>query len=120
MATGTVTKVIPTSGTGYCKMPDGTLIQWGKLSLGSKSTAAIGSLYGAGYSDPQHFLVAFPFEFYSTDTTSFFISPIGGTYEIITAIAANYQGIQQIDVARPTSGSISGNFSWLAVGRWKA
>ena len=29
MATGKIEKVMNDSGSGYCKMPDGTLICWG-------------------------------------------------------------------------------------------
>ena len=33
MATGTMEKVTNNSGSGYCKMPDGTLIQWSDITI---------------------------------------------------------------------------------------
>lgn len=40
MANGIIEKVIPNSGTGYCKMPDGTLIQWGSVACTNPSGSA--------------------------------------------------------------------------------
>ena len=33
MATGKIEKVMNDSGSGYCKMPDGTLTCWGTISV---------------------------------------------------------------------------------------
>ena len=46
MATGTIIKDTPVSGNGYYKMPDGTLIQWGKINI---SSVAIDKTWGQIY-----------------------------------------------------------------------
>lgn len=48
MATSTIQQVISNSeqqqsGTGYCKMPDGTLIQWGILNVGDIEANSTGA-----------------------------------------------------------------------------
>ena len=49
MATGTITKVMNDSNTGYCKMPDGTLICWGEFTTNRSqySVTANGAMYAA-------------------------------------------------------------------------
>ena len=116
MATGTIAHSINQSSNGYCKFPDGTLIQWGKLTLGSKTATSTGYMYIATYQTVK----TFDIEFYSNDDLTVQISPSGGTYEIIAGMHIDRQKIHAIDVARPTSGDVAGNFTFLAVGRWKA
>ena len=113
MATGTIPMPANSSGSGYCKMPDGTLIQWGYHSGGTKATTQTGALYLVSY-DPE---ITFPTAFADTPIVEF--SPMYDNYCII--VSANYSatGISKITVGRPNSGSIYPRVGWLAVGRWK-
>lgn len=38
MATSTIKQTMNESNSSYCKMPDGTLIQWGALSIAGNAT----------------------------------------------------------------------------------
>ena len=108
MASGTITKTISTSGTNYCKMPDGTLICWGRASANNVSGTT--EVFVA-----QTFGVAFY-----------------GVPAVVPALrGASYnRRIHARDITLTgfnaacafTSSSSTGDiwFDWVALGRWKA
>ena len=109
MATSPMEKVTNNSGSDYCKMPDGTLIQWGRVSVTTGSTKA--DLGYNGYS-----IVSFPIDFNSIPVV--LCSPeenagywnASATYISKTLFAAYIAGNQQ---------NTSKNVMWVAIGRWK-
>lgn len=110
MATGTIRKVTNDSGTGYCKMPDGTLIQWGRLAS-EVSVAANG-----GRAED---IITFPISFINSD----YIPAITDTTSVCT---------QRRTTIRTRTASTLGLYYenmytsawtpyvyWVAIGRWK-
>ena len=108
------------SGAGHCKMPDGTLIQWGDVTV---TTGATG-----GYVTPIHTAyvsVQFQIPFISTD---YIVSGSGkcGT-GAATSIAQDFGsetlsscGIRWWDAAARTFSAANPlRLKWLAIGRWK-
>lgn len=106
------------SDDGYCKMPDGTLIQWGTTVLTSGSTNA--------YVSPINITtvyIQFPIPFASTDYRVFgsgkystgASTPIGQTGETLTSCGVHWWDA----VARTFSTSIPLVIKWCAIGRWK-
>lgn len=55
MATSTIQQVMNTSGINYCKMPDGTLICWGNVTITNVAANSTGAT-----------TVTFPISFIST------------------------------------------------------
>ena len=99
------------SGTGYCKMADGTLIQWGLASNTS-----------SGYVE-----VDFPVAFTNTNY-SFVATPAYGsgynTFEIRVIAQSSwstggYVYFRNFDVNTPYT-STNAKAHWIAIGRWKA
>ena len=120
--TGAVSLAIPvnTSGSGYCKMDDGTLICWGMSVQRYTSTNAWGSGYVANFTTP----IPFPVEFYDdpfvTVTNEYYGS---GTYSgVCTRIENSHTGITIIQLMRLAafSATTDHHLGWCAVGRWKA
>ena len=115
MATGTIAKVTNNSSTGYCKMPDGTLICWGNYSASARSTSAAGNLYTTGAFNPN---ITFPVAFVAEP--SVMITPgSGDAYSIVLVSIYSKTAITSVTLGRPNSGSLYPTFSWVAVGRWK-
>lgn len=110
MASGIIEKLSNDSANGYCKMPDGTLIQWGTAT----NTAA-------GYAEitfPQPFLnrgyaiVGTPR--YGSGHTSLDYFTILAPSLATGAIAYFRKAIDTTPDADTTA-----EISWFAVGRWK-
>lgn len=104
-----VQKVTNDSGSNYCKMPDGTLIQQGTLTVSANANAI-----GHGY-------VTYPMAF--SNTPVFLCSVIG---YIATAGTLRYAFPLAIESSQTTiryvnNGSSQANADvvWLAIGRWK-
>lgn len=106
------------SGTGHCKMPDGTLIQWGAVSFPSGVTS--------GYVSPIslfRFSITFPISFIDTNYcvwgsgrySSGMGTPIG--FSDGTAAIANMFWWDA--AARTFSDSLPLIIRWCAIGRWK-
>lgn len=107
MASGTITKVIPDGGTGYCKIPDGTLLQWGSGSV----TTGSGTTEGTEW-------VAFPTPFYGNVNVQW--SWIYSSYNRRMHVQAfSVNGFTMAAAALSGSGGVACSFSWFAVGRWK-
>ena len=106
MATSTIEKVTNNSGSGYCKMPDGTLIQWGTAQGTGEHYFPVSFvdtsytvLVGVGYPTPS----------YITN-----ISVLGGhphNQSEFSIIVFNTDG------STPSKANVL--FRWLAIGRWK-
>lgn len=114
MASGIIEKLSNDSANGYCKFPDGTLMCWGTFFSGSIATTQQGSLYVATLS----LSITFPVAFSANPVVMF--SPSGDPYSIpASGVKYSTTGITQLALARPNSGNIYPEFSWLAIGRWK-
>lgn len=104
------------SGPGYCKMPDGTLIQWGRINLSNVPISnAWGALYESG-SQPSGVTFPIPFVEYPACSATANMSPAAW----IEGMSASYTSLGNFFLVRPTSvASSSGHVDWIAVGRWK-
>ena len=98
MATGTISVMTNESGSKYCKMPDGTYIQWDTATINSGSDrATIG------------------FTKFNGGVPVFLISSSGsGTFRVNNL--ADYYAIVACN-----EGNVSTNKTiyWVAIGRWK-
>ena len=103
-----VAQVINNSGAYYCKMPDGTLIQWG----------IAGQYVSANRQDVQ---VTMPFEFVNTNYMVF----ANGEYKedpnnYETTCIVRVDSAQKFTVhLKNTSSNYIRQYQWLAIGRWK-
>lgn len=108
MATGPIKQVTNNSGAGYCKMPDGTMIQWG--SDGS---------YASGNSRDTD--VTMPLSFVDTN---YIIMAMGlysndpNVYEVIHIAKTVSASKFTVHQKNPTSNYLQ-KFRWLTIGRWK-
>lgn len=103
-----------TSASGYCKMPDGTLMQWGVLSVFAQSGDVISGTVQLNSALPfvntAYTVILTP----QRNCIAYLTSPIaesnsgGNVTRTTTSFAI---------VAKGTNANIS--VSWLAVGRWK-
>lgn len=111
--------IVNTSGSGYCKMPDGTLLCWGSISVSQTNVdTAWGSFYES--SEINISSVSFPVPFASTPTLllRLRVSPVAFLEDKITASTTGLSG--SFHMTRPTIGyNCAGSIYWLAIGRWK-
>ena len=107
MAQGTIKQVTNNSGSNYCKMPDGTLLQWG-----------IANEYTPG--NTKDVVVQMPIAFTSTYTivANGQVASDTTNYEVIIVIQPN-SGSQFTAHIRNTTAAYTRQFYWLAIGRWK-
>lgn len=109
------------SGTGYCKMPDGTLIQWGSLIVEQGSTA---QYVGQTYQMPVS--ISLPIPFVDTNYRVFGSSKfvIGGAVAIGHDVSLSTESSAYIRAWDYTSRTLSSSATlkiwWIAIGRWKA
>lgn len=101
MASGTITKVLPTSGTHFCKMPDGTMMVWGNVAFGASDYAK--SIVPASSTDGTLF-TSLDAVLATSDTNEITVSSVINAVNSITLSR------------RPLSAC---NMRWLAIGRWK-
>lgn len=96
---------IPGEDDGYLKFADGTLIQWGRATVGSNGAATVD--FGTPFINTSYCIQATP-EYYS-GTPTFTLSTQRSTVS------------RMIIYARSTAGAvISGvNVYWMVIGRWK-
>ena len=104
------------SGTNYIKLPDGTLIQFGYISLGSHTTTQTGALYTTDWTLGVNEGV-FPITFVGSYALT--VAPTDGSFQIITSLESTTSKITKIGGGRPTSGNVNGNFRYIAIGKWK-
>lgn len=121
MATGTKSNSVNDSAYSYCKMPDGTLIQFGTLSnVTVNLTQANNLLYQQTSSDIR---IDFPVAFANNSNYRVF-----GTFQYSTgsgfpiAVSANAKTqtycLPTISDVYPRSGN-EGRIDWCAIGRWR-
>ena len=106
MATSTINQIMNNSGTNYCKMPDGTLIQWGVNQIARNA--------GVNY-----VTATFPISF--IDIPSGFVNYTTGHPEIwMSSISATTKTTIQCCLYNGGS-TISSSYEiwWFAIGRWK-
>ena len=106
MAESKIQKVISDSGTGYCKMPDRTLIQWGVSPITRNA--------GANY-----VTATFPISF--IDIPVGFVNCVTGHPEIwMASIPVTTKTTIQCCLYNGGSAiSSSSEIWWIAIGRWK-
>ena len=117
MAEGYINQTWNNSDTGYCKMPDGTLMQWGWLQ---RTVASSGSqwsgtdFYYVAYGD-----IDFPISFVG----SVYVSLTPGRQNSFFVINSGSEAskIKDIYIAKPSAFSTSVEYAmfWTAFGRWK-
>lgn len=103
MATSTIKQVKNLGGSGYCKMPDGTLIQWGYASIPDNG---------------DRVYVAYPITFGGIPTVAITIDENGYSGDVrlyswqrlLAGLYALNRGVVQTKAV---------NFHWIAIGRWK-
>ena len=106
------------SGSGYCKMPDGTLICWGKIPTGTYNAT---TAWGAVYETPSISVsVTFPISFIVAPDVFYKCRSIGTQCFLEDGTSISSSGIGgNINLWRPTAHEVNALISWLAVGRWK-
>ena len=109
MATSTIKQVTNNSGSNYCKMPDGTLIQWGKESVASKTEKA-----SLGYHGSK--AVTFAMAFVSLPVVIVCPHEDAGYWNSGCTDITNIGFKASIAGDQP---SVARTVEWLAIGRWK-
>lgn len=113
MASGIIPQVSNNSGAGYCKMPDGTLIQWGTVTASFKN-----GVITDGNTEGQ--VINFPVAFVSPPVTTASITSSSSTYATATAIAVSASNaVIYMIMYGATTYTGGGNIMWTAIGRWK-
>lgn len=107
---------VSSNGIGYCKMPDGTLIQWGRISV---NNVPITNAWGALYESPiQSSDVIFPIPF--IDAPCVVALADVGPAAWLEHITSNREGLSTFYLVRATSvQATNGSIHWQAIGRWK-
>ena len=122
MAIGKIKKVTNDSGSGYCKMPDGTMIQWGTASI--TSGTFINTNTGSSGMWDLSCNFAFPFSFAAGSSPRVFgtakystghMIPVGFFSSSATTAACELYDFYQ----RVPSASKPYYIEWTAIGRWK-
>lgn len=93
---------VSTGGPGYCRLPDGTLLQWGTAEI-SENKQSIQFTFPKAFSDTLYGFAPCGLYSYSADVR------LSLAYKTTTGIAVYRQSAQ----------SYSQPFSWVAMGRWK-
>lgn len=119
MASGVIPKTNVDGGNGYMKLPDGTLLCWGTISVPYPMAIsnAWGSVYESGKNDVSR---NFPVAFVSNPEliVSLKSSPVSFLENNLTASTTGISGSYWL--MRPQSATLNNGFiSWLAIGRWK-
>ena len=114
MASGVIEKLSNDSANGYCKFPDGTLIQWGSTTTSASGMTQIASS-GIYYGQAS---IAFPIEFVGEPIV------VGSTkYATGHQVPAGFAGSTTgADVYYYDFYQRSGSplvIRWVAIGRWK-
>ena len=106
MATESIKKVSNDSASGYCRMPDGTLIEWGSFSV---------SIGANTYIESE---LAFPIEFYNAPSLAL-------TPQIWSNPADYSWVVRSASQSNPTlrlgnrGSATTVKWLWIAIGRWK-
>lgn len=101
MASGKIEKVTSESGAGYCKMPDGTLICWGSVSVEAGAWSADVSL-PASFANTAYAVVDAP----RCNTT------------VAVNVLVGKTGVDKF-IFYMTRNDLAVEIDYLAIGRWK-
>ena len=96
------------SGTGYCKMPDGTLICYGAVSASTVNSGGKFGYYGTAN-------ITFPVAFNSAPMITVNVKK-GAAFWNATADSISATGAE-ISIAGDAI--VTATVEWLAIGRWK-
>jgi hypothetical protein len=112
-----LSNVINTSGTNYCKMPDGTLICWGKYSM--TLTASDYSAWGTSGWYQRTFTpnISFPVNFISVPSVTAVVN--NDIWGVILRASASVSAINNMVFCRYNSYAGTVEINWQAMGRWK-
>ena len=109
------------SGDSYCKLPDGTLIQWG-VSSGVTASGSLTQIASSGVYNGA-LPITFPIAFADADNVS-----VHGTFRYsngiatpiaLVSVSSTSASVRVFDFyARPLNDGLI-TLRWLAVGRWK-
>ena len=105
MASGVIEKLSNDSANGYCKFPDGTLIQWGRG----------GSYVETATQYTIELPVAFADRYYSVAVTPTGDKPYIGSSAILDSVTTSSF---KVWIGNPDNVFVLG-FRWIAIGRWK-
>ena len=97
------------SSTNYCKMPDGTLIQWGKVSITTGTAAVPFGYRGVAAVTFAMTFVSLPAVITSPEDDGGYWNS-GSNTITNTSFTASMAGNLQ---------SVTKNVDWIAIGRWK-
>lgn len=104
MAAGSIKKVSNDSASNYCKMPDGTLIQWGQGNIQTTAGSSVNKT------------INFSQAFNNVNYIAIGLNP--NTGDPITMTASAYTDtsmrVNVKDIATTTR-----YFTWFVIGRWK-
>lgn len=108
MATGSVKAVFPVGAEsgqgGYCELPDGTLIQWGSVTVLNGSYTANDT---------------FQIPFYNKNKVAISLCPTAATAGMDYGVNWSSLTTTNLSVGR-TPNTADTTFYWTAIGRWKA
>lgn len=88
------------SGSDYCKLPDGTMIQWGHTSVSNLTTNVTMS---ASFKDTSSYKVQ--------------ITLLANTNDARNVTYVSYLGVNNFSFG--TNSSTNNGANWLAIGKWK-
>lgn len=113
MATSMVKKVTNTSSSGYCKMPDGTLIQWrtvGQITFSNEAIKEGTFTLPVSFANNEYKIVGGA------------VSTSVNAYLLRVGVYPTSGNVVSYSIGSGTGEAISANnrgFTWIAVGRWK-
>ena len=110
MAEGYINQTWNDSGDGYCKMPDGTLIQWGHEDISNLAP-----------NTDKTIEVRYPVSFASGTIGRLFCNVIYWSIPSLfsSIVCAEFQTYGVIRTRHTDASSQSYGLSWMAIGRWK-
>lgn len=109
MATGKIIPVMNNSGNGYCKMTDGTAIEWGRTNSGINIPINTVSEVELVY--PKAF---------ASDLVIVHVTPETILADKFHISVTNIEPAKcKVYIYNGHSASVSLTFRWIAIGRWK-
>ena len=104
------------SGDGYIKFPDGTMMCFGNFKVTGVTTEAWGNIASQKVLNP----VTFPSTFTEIQSVTVTCAKSEGYGFWVHRVVYNTEKIESIEISRATAVSnVFGNFSYIAMGKWK-
>jgi hypothetical protein len=96
------------SGSNYCKMPDGTLIQYGVIEINDLEPNT-------------NELLRIDYSIQFSGSSKVFISPVyyGSPDSVFSLVLQQFETYSSARVRHISSTNISLKLNWIAIGRWK-